>query len=589
MVGTRKLLRLADTSLLAQQLRLVNDNMRSGFWATIFLLVLLRAAWPDAGGNGAINLWCALVALTQIVMRLFIYTFDRLGNGPIPTQTAHRLVWWLMVNSMIGGALWGGLIWVSLHDFTLTHGSLVIAVIAVVMCGAVSTVSPLLPVFLAFIVPAMIVLAFRAGVPRIVGNMPVTLGCALYVATLIDQALKGARASMASIRLRQENEELLGELREESKALHSARGDAERASAAKSKVLAAASHDLRQPVHAQGLFLEVLAKTDLTEQQRQLVTYTRETAKAAADMLSTLFDFSRLESGSVTPIRQAFAIQPLLNKIEREYAPQADADGLNYRSRESRLVVQSDPALVELILRNLVSNAIRYTLRGGLLVSCRKRGDHAVLEVWDTGIGIAQSNQREVFREFHQLGNPERDRRKGFGLGLAIVEGLSRTLGHDLSVRSVPQRGSVFRLALPVIAMPAPPQLPPTGPADLQEIEVRILVLDDDESIQAGMVQMLESWGCECQVATSIEQAVALAARSAPDLVISDYRLRGERSGVDAIGELRALLGESLPTLLVTGDTDPARLREAAAHGSHLLHKPVSPEQLHQALIAALR
>jgi signal transduction histidine kinase len=224
----------------------------------------------------------------------------------------------------------------------------------------------------------------------------------------------------------------------------------EDANRAKSRFLAAVSHDLRQPIFAQGLFLSTLARTELTPYQREILDNADAVAKSSVAMLNTLLDFSRIEAGVVTPRLQAFRLQPLLNKIEREFSVQADAKGITYRSRETPLLVRSDPVLVESILRNLVSNAIRYTERGGLLVACRKRNGQALLEVWDTGIGIAPENQMLIFREFLQLANSEQDRQKGLGLGLAIVDGLARTLGHELSLVSRLRRGSVFRLSLPL-------------------------------------------------------------------------------------------------------------------------------------------
>lgn len=224
----------------------------------------------------------------------------------------------------------------------------------------------------------------------------------------------------------------------------------EDANRAKSRFLAAVSHDLRQPIFAQSLFLNILARTELTSYQREILDNADAAAKSSVAMLNTLLDFSRIEAGVVTPRPQAFRLQPLLNKIEREFWVQAEAKGIRYRSRETSLLVRSDPVLVESILRNLVSNAIRYTERGGLLVACRKRDGHAVLEVWDTGIGIAPENQTLIFREFLQLANAEQDRQKGLGLGLAIVDGLVRTLGHELSLTSRLRRGSVFRLRLPL-------------------------------------------------------------------------------------------------------------------------------------------
>ncbi|MEI7843434.1 MAG: ATP-binding protein [Gallionellaceae bacterium] len=362
--------------------------------------------------------------------------------------------------------------------------------------------------------------------------------------------------------------------------------DAEQANIAKSKFLAAVSHDLRQPIHAQGLFLGALSLTELDAHQQEILANANAASKSSVEMLNTLLDFSRIEAGVVEPKLQPFPLQPLLNKIEREFGPQADSKCISYRSRETTLVVHSDPMLVELILRNLVSNAIRYTERGGVLVACRKNGEEALLEIWDTGIGIAPENQQLVFREFLQLANPERDRHKGLGLGLAIVQGLSRKLKLDLALSSTLGRGSVFRFSLPISSdiLPAKKIEPMDSPKELGGM--RVLVIDDDENVRNGMRILLNNWGAQCDVAESIDEAIELALSHSPDLVISDYRLREHRTGIETISTLRCLLGDSLPALLITGDIAPDRLREALNSGIPLLHKPVSPNKLYQNILS---
>ncbi len=370
--------------------------------------------------------------------------------------------------------------------------------------------------------------------------------------------------------------------------LNEYRTEQNRKGMAQTRFLAAAGHDLRQPIHAQGLFLDVLSHTELNKRQRKLLDHISAACDATAEMINTLLDFSRIETGAIEPRVQSFRLQPLLNKIEREFEQQADAKHLAYRSRETDLVVRSDPMLVELILRNLVSNAIRYTAKGGLLVAARKRGDTALLEVWDTGIGISPKHLHVVFLEFHQLDNPERDRRKGLGLGLSIADGLARMLGHSLSLVSAPQRGSVFRLRLP-IAVEAPVEVLRLAQHKTQTLQARVLVIEDDEAVRVGMLHLLRDWGCACEGAESIEQALAAVGAFKPDAVISDYRLREQRTGLEAIAALRELLGANLPALLITGDTAPDRLREAQSSGIPLLHKPISPDQLYRELVKVLK
>ena len=364
--------------------------------------------------------------------------------------------------------------------------------------------------------------------------------------------------------------------------------EADRANRAKSHFLAAVSHDLRQPIHAQGLFLNILANTSLDAKQQEIVASIRAAATATGEMLHTLMDFARIEAGAIKPNIRAFRLQPLLNKIEAEFISQADAEGLTYRSRETELIALSDQSLVEIILRNLVSNAIRYTDHGGILVACRKRGKLVMLEVYDTGIGIETSQHRMIFREFHQLGNPERDRRKGLGLGLSIVDGLMRTLGHPLSLYSVPNRGSTFRLALPIAYAAEVEPESYTKPLPMRKTGIRILLVDDDETVRMSTAQQLLEWGFECDAAESIEEALAFAQSHPPHLVISDYRLRDHRTGAEVVTALRQTVNPLLPALLITGDTAPERIQESYAHSIPLLHKPVAPSDLYHHIVKAL-
>ncbi len=406
----------------------------------------------------------------------------------------------------------------------------------------------------------------------------------IFVIALFWQIKSNSMALKESIELRFSNKDLYDQA-------EAARLEAFQANADKSKFLAAASHDLRQPVHAQGLFLEVLGQTRVTPQQQEIIDSLRSATRATRDMLDSLLDFSRIEAGVVHPVTQDFALQSLLHAIENDLAPLADAKKLAYRSRDTRLAVHSDPALVDLIVRNLVSNAIRYTHHGGVLVGCRQRGDTVCIEVYDTGIGIAPENQQDIFREFHQLGNPERDRRKGLGLGLAIVQGLTKTLGHRLTLFSRPGRGTMFRLELPLsladVAQESVPASDALFSANLKGYHA--LVVEDDDHILQAMVALLRSWGMSCSAAEGVKDALILAEQLKPDVLICDYRLRDNTTGTDVIAALRDNLRSTTPALLVTGDTSPERLRAATDSGIPLLHKPVAPDDLYMALTALLQ
>lgn len=585
MIRIKNVLQLAESRILAEQLRLLMFNIGSTALPVVLVSTLMLWTLSNDSNAPTLRFWCAAVILSHL--NLYRYTRRHLFSGIQFGQT-HSIVWLLMLMLAVDGTLWGLLTWVALDTATLAGNILVVSSIAAMAGGAASSLSPVLPVYIAYVIPELAVLAAKLwslGDPAFSA-----LGVAgiLYITALLGQARNSARAARSAIELRFENSALVADLRVETAIAGQARQEAELANAAKSKFLAAASHDLRQPIHALGLFLEILARSELGTDQHEVLANAKAASRASSEMLNMLLDFSRIEAGVIQPQVKAFRLQPLLNKIEREFESQADAKGIAYRSRESDLVVQSDPMLVELILRNLVSNAIRYTARGGLLVSCRKRDDHAVLEVWDTGIGIAPEHQQAVFREFHQLGNPERDQRKGLGLGLAITEGLARTLGHQLTLVSIPQRGSVFRVLLPIATGALPVADIPRMHNSVQLQNVRVLVIDDDEKVRIGMTHLLRDWGYECEAAEFIEDALALASARPPDLVISDYRLREQRTGLEAIAALRELLGNALPALLITGDTAPERLCEALASGIPVLHKPVAPSLLFQSMAMAL-
>ena len=517
------------------------------------------------------------------------HQLDRAASPPTPQQQADLFTRWMLV-TVVG--------WVVLCLIVVPYDSSAALLFYSYALGFVVAIhaassSSYMPGFMWFVAPNLLAesvicawYSTRSPAHMVVAiSSPVLLAFMWFLGKTFNQMHR------TSMRLQLENTRLVQELTLQTEEARMAHAAAEQAGVAKSRFLAAASHDLRQPIHAQGLFLDVLSRTQLDAQQRQLVDGIHAASQASADMLHSLLDFSRIEAGVVLPRVCAFRVQPVLNKIEREFAPQADAKGLSYRSRECPVVVQSDPALVELILRNLVANAIRYTLYGGVLVACRAQGSQAVFEVWDTGIGIAPEHQQDVFLEFHQLGNSERDRRNGLGLGLAIVKALARTLDHAVSVTSTVGKGSVFRVALPVAQGGMAVVTEQGSSSDLLRVElfkVRVLVIDDDEVVCQGMLQLLRDWGCECEGAQGIDEAVAIAPALQPQIIVSDYRLREQHTGVQAIEAVRAAMGVALPALLITGDTAPERIREALASGLPLFHKPISPAQLYRGLVAAL-
>ena len=568
-------LRLAENRVLVEQLRLMYGGLTFTILPMFPAIFLLVWTLSNVDNHTPLLVWAFLLSIINV--GFILHARYQLAHGFL-VERPRQLVGQLLVFFGIGGAGWGLLAYVAIGNTTPVGTIVVISVLAGVLGGAVGLLSAVVPLFVAFSIPLVALTTIRLLQLDDPAYNAFGLISLMYLGVLNVQCYNAGLAVRAAIELRFENLALL-------KKTESAQLDAELANTAKSKFLAAASHDLRQPVFAQGLFLEVLSRTELTQHQAEILASARSASNASSEMLNTLLDFSRIEADVVEPVMVPFQLQAIFDKIENDLAPMAIAKGLAYRSRKTSAVAESDGALVELVLRNLVSNAIRYTGQGGLLVACRQRRASLVVEVWDTGIGIASENHEAIFREFHQLGNPERDRRKGLGLGLAIAGGFAKVLGQPLTLWSTPGRGSCFRLTLPRSTnwqgVATVTSLKPTTRC---LVGLRTLVIDDDEAVLLGLAQLLRSWGCSVDTAESIEQAQELARARRPDVVLTDYRLRGHRTGLQAISILRQQLGQTLPALMITGDTAPDRLRETLGSGVPLLHKPISPMQLLQTL-----
>ncbi len=360
--------------------------------------------------------------------------------------------------------------------------------------------------------------------------------------------------------------------------------EAERANLAKSRFLASASHDLRQPMHALGLFIADLSRKEHSPDTRMLIERIAASAEAMENLLDSLLDISKLDAGVVSSSPRGFALGPLFERIGNDYAHAAKERGLRLRVRPTSLWIHSDPLLFERILINLVGNALRYTPQGAIMLTARRRGGHALIEVRDSGVGIAQENQASIFVEFVQLDNPARDRSKGLGLGLAIVRRLADLLYHPITLRSAPGRGSVFGVMVPLADAETS-----KAPQGLQEQDLlgRIIVMVDDDALaQESLAGLLRAWGCFVVASDSLASALdALEEMEVePEMVISDYRLPGPHTGLDIIARMRERFGETLPALLLSGDTGPETLQEATARKVPLLHKPVRPAKLRAAL-----
>jgi len=568
---------LVEPRVLAAKMEFLDSSFATGMLGCWLASILVASAIFSINDDLPIMLWSSVVGC--------VCALGYWGRLHIPKRTvagyAERYADCMIVLVAVLGSLWGigALYYLSLNAFPSTLD--VLSVIAV-MTGVTTAATGLFSCSRRVVVTFLLTLALPIWGYFLWNNHPVGAplrwGIPLYLGMLMIFAHQSALATERAINLRFENQDLLLRLQQETTRASTARNEAEKANREKSVTLASASHDLRQPLHALSLFLIALGRTDLTDKQRVLLDHIEASSSAAQEMLHTLLDYSKLDSGSIRPKPRDFPMQALLYKLERVFAPDAEAQNLVYRSRDTTLWAYADPNLVEQILRNLISNAIRYTARGGLLVVCRRRQGKLVCEVWDTGIGIPELLHREIFREFCQLNNPEQDRRKGVGLGLAIVTRLAQTMDVPIGLSSRLGRGSVFRLTLPLGMASAQeaPVLPQQSRTSESLAGLRVLVIDDDENVLKGMAALLEAWNCLCRTTDSGSGAVDFVAGDfKPDLIVADYRLRRKLTGIEVIRQVREAVGKSVPAIIITGETDPDRFREIEGSGIDVLHKPV--------------
>jgi signal transduction histidine kinase len=355
----------------------------------------------------------------------------------------------------------------------------------------------------------------------------------------------------------------------------------ELAGQARSRFLRAASHDLRQPMHALGLFVAQLNERAEDPETRRIAGQAGVAVTSLRELLDAVLDISRLDAGVISPEIADFGIDQLLQRLDIAFAPSATEKGLRLRIVPSRLFVHSDPVLLERILINLAANAVRYTDQGGIAIGCRRRGDRVRILVYDTGIGIAPEQQERIFHEFYRVAHSDRDH--GLGLGLAISARLARLLGSRIEVVSRPGKGSAFAVEVPRGRQP-PTADPSTSALDGTDSlrGALVLVVDDDALVRDAMRSLLTQWHCEVVEATDGDEAVAALGRldRLPDAMLCDYRLLGKETGIQVIGRLRAAVGAAIPAALVSGDTAPESLADAKASGYPLLAKPVAPAKL---------
>ncbi len=580
-------------SALPDQVRSIYDFLPAtlaGFVAGVGVVTMLF--WKLTPSSVLLP-WMGAFAVMALVRWFVAQRFKRAD----PQTEQDWLRWRLYSNlgTIAAGTLWGVTGWIFHGRGDPAQQTGLIVIVYTFAVAAVPVLSTQPRMFLAFVslcfLPLVVRIAMGGGIGsyELAGELLLIISLTAVLARYYRQALQRV------MELKLQADGLLAQLRVEKQAAEAARREAEVANRAKTQFFTAASHDLRQPLHAMGLFAEALRQRVHEPEVAHLVNSINESVDALEGLFSELLDITRIDSGGVEVYPRHFQIEDIYRKLRLHFEPMAFEKGLVLRLRGGQRAVFADPLLVERVLRNLVSNAIRYTHDGTVLVGCRQRGDKVLLQVWDSGPGIAPEQQAMIFEEFYQVPGSNAalpHQRKGLGLGLAIVKRLAGLMGAPLSLQSALGRGSVFALELPSgKAVPAPVESRMAkGPLELTLDGRLIVIVEDEPVVRASLEVLLQGWGARIVSFDSVAASAEWARSSppeqpAPHLLIVDYRLENGLNGVQAILALRQRFGAGVPAIVVTGSTMTGHEKEAQENNFHVLTKPVLPNKL-RAMIA---
>jgi signal transduction histidine kinase len=558
-------------------------------------MVLVGAIFGGVAEGWRLAVWYAPVLVLWVLRFVQWYWYGRRESVDDALLLRQRLS--LAALALAQGAMWGVAVWLFWGVGGTFQKITLILMISTYSLGAVQILATQQLLFVPFVSLVFVPAILRVALDTTQDDNLALAGVigVLFMATVVmGRTYRGALGDAVALRTR--TEQLAAQLQDQKEQAEQSRASAEAANRAKSQFFAAASHDLRQPLHALGLFAEALRQRSHDPELMPLVHSINESVDALEGLFGELLDITRIESGRVEARPESVRLTELFARLRLHFEPIAFNKGLQLKFRGAHHVAHSDGVLLQRILHNLVGNALRYTEDGGVLVSCRRRGNRLLLQVWDSGTGIAEQDLPRVFEEFYQVqpAQPlQMQQRKGLGLGLAIVRRLAGLLGTSVSVRSRPGHGSVFSIEVPIGRVPLPAE--PTGDgADRCGSSPtlagrRIVVVEDDTSVRDGLVALLQEWGAQVVAFESVEAVrewIASNAFAPPDLLIVDYRLPAGTTGLDVLADVRvACAARTVPAIVVTGSTVAGHEAHAAEHDYHVLIKPVLPNKL-RAMIA---
>lgn len=577
------------TLIRAAQIRFLYQQLPRSFAGNMAGALLLSIVLVGEHPLWLIGIWFACMTVNQVV-RLTRYMQERKREFAIANLDRAALFW--ATGAFVSGALWGStafLFFVSGHD---AYQALLAVLVFGAAAGAVPMIGSHMPSFYFFVLPAMLPFVLRNLMEGDAVHITIGLVMGLVTLAFLSFGRSYNRLFVESLRNRFEKEMLADQLAAQNVDLEAARVEAEQANRAKTQFFAAASHDLRQPLHAMGLFASALAEKIRYPEVASIVGSINDSVHALESLFNELLDISKLDSGAIKPRLSGFPIQDVLGRLRSEFMVEAEARGIRMQISDEPHVVHSDPVLLERIIRNLISNAVRYTPQGCISLILERRSTQLRVAVRDTGIGIPEEHQQRIFDEFFQVGNPGRTSKKGLGLGLSIVQRMCELLGYTMELESASGQGSTFSFDVPIGEL-APQVIAAEKPAAPTPTDLSgklIVVIDDEESIVEGMKALLSGWGAEVIASTNGDDVLAAvhALARLPDLMIVDFRLGKSENGIQLAQRLRQELDPEIPAILISGSITPDLGEQARTQRFEFLLKPVMPEKLRACIYAAL-
>lgn len=571
-----------DTRLFYAQVRMMYTTANPGVMHTLLVLIVGWMYWGVADRN-SLFLWLGVMLTISMARLAIVQVFVAQSPGD------DDIAWWdrlYLVAVFVTGIAWGAAGFLLYPpDNTVYQVTLAFVIGGISSSATASLAARQIAVVLA-VCPALLIASTRFLFDGTEGHIEMGVLLLLYLAVLMNIGRAMHRQIVDALSLRFENQALVASLENSVKDLEVASGIAEQSNRAKTRFLASASHDLRQPVHAMTLFVSALARRLAEDEKSQeLIAKINRSLDSVRGLLDSLLDISKLDAGIVHVREERIDLRVLLDQVVNEFAGEAEENSLYLRAAGPTTFVDSDLVLLGQIIRNLTANSIRYTKSGGVLVAVRKSGGTARIEIWDTGVGIKTEDQEEIFQEFFQLRNISSDQQGGLGLGLSIVRRTCDLLNCKIELMSEFGKGSRFVVTLPL----AEDQAQRASHLDMHAPDMsvgqnasHVLLIEDDPLSADALKGLLESWGYKCALTdglAGVAEAIGTLG-SRVDLIISDYRLADGETGDHVAKEVRSQVGKDTPVLIVTGDTGPDRLLDIRETGFDLLHKPVQPAEL---------